>query len=306
VILSAGLTPVWQQVLLFDALAWGEVNRAREAHWCASGKVLNVARALHHLNAPGKALTVVGGSTGGAVRRDAERLGLAARWVDAVAPTRICTTVVEAGRHTATELVANAGALDDAEIAAFEAAYVEEAAAAAVVVLIGSLPAGTPPDFYRRLLARTPGRAVVDARGPELLEALHERPFLVKPNRSELQQTLGRELTADASLFDAMRELNERGVAWVVVTDGRNPVHVRGQGRLYRLRPPTAEVLNPIGCGDCLAAGIARALHGGAEPVDAVRYGVATAADKLGRLLPGVVVRDGVDAQLAAVEVTPL
>ena len=51
-ILTAGLTPAWQHVLVFDAFTPGAVNRAREVHWCASGKVLNAARGLHHLGGP--------------------------------------------------------------------------------------------------------------------------------------------------------------------------------------------------------------------------------------------------------------
>ncbi len=47
-IVVAGLSPAWQQILSFDELRWGEVNRARSAHWCASGKVLNVGIALAH------------------------------------------------------------------------------------------------------------------------------------------------------------------------------------------------------------------------------------------------------------------
>ena len=175
--------PVWQQVLLFDAFTVGAVNRAREAHWCASGKVLNAARALHHLGASCRAVTVVGGATGSEVRHDFARLGIPARWIDVVTPTRVCTTLLDSAGHTATELVPNAGPVSDAERNAFLAAYAEEAAAAEAVVLIGSLPEGTPSGLYRDLLARTPGRAVLDARGPELLEALPGKPFLVKPNR---------------------------------------------------------------------------------------------------------------------------
>jgi len=289
VILVAGLTPAWQQLLRFDALAIGEVNRAREVHWCASGKVLNAARCLHHLGGPVKALTVVGGATGAQVRQDAARLGIDARWVEGTAPTRVCTTILDAARRSVTELVPEAGPIGESERAAFTAAYAEEAAAAAVVVLIGSVPAGTPAGFYRDLLARTPGKAVLDARGPELLEGLHEKPFLIKPNRGELARTLGRDRLDDAQLIDAMREMNRRGAAWVVVTDGGGPVHVSSRDRLYRLRPPSGDVVNPIGCGDCLAAGIAWGLHRGMEASEAVRWGMAAAADKLGRLLPGAV-----------------
>ncbi len=305
-ILTAGLTPAWQQVLVFDAFAPGQVNRARAAHWCASGKVLNVARALYHLGAPGRALTVVGGVPGQQIRDDFARLGIAARWVEGAVPTRVCTTVLDGARRAATELVPEAGEVSDAERAAFLEAYAEEAAAAAVVVLIGSLPAGTPPDFYRALLARTPGRAVLDARGPELLGALAAGPFLVKPNGEELGRTLGRDLRDDTALLDGMRELNRRGAAWVVVSDGGNPVHVTGRDVAYRLRPPPAAVVNPIGCGDCMAAAIAWALSRGLTPPEAVRYGMAAAADKLGRLLPGEVDRTHADEGAAAVEITRL
>jgi tagatose 6-phosphate kinase len=186
---------------------FSEGNRAREARWCASGKVLNAARALHHLGGPVRALTVVGGATGAEIRQDFTRLGVAARGVEVATPTRICTTVLDIAGRTVTELVPDAPALEGDELARFLAAYAEEAAAADVVILIGSLPAGAPPGIYRDLLAHTPGKAVLDARGADLLEALREKPFLVKPNRDELGRTLGRELHGDAELFDAMREV---------------------------------------------------------------------------------------------------
>ena len=87
-ILAAGLTPAWQQILVFDRFVPGEVNRAREAHWCASGKVLNVGLALHHLGAESRTLGLVGGESGAAVRREFAQLGADARWVETPAPTR--------------------------------------------------------------------------------------------------------------------------------------------------------------------------------------------------------------------------
>jgi 1-phosphofructokinase family hexose kinase len=294
---------VWQQLLLFDSITPGAVNRARDVRWCASGKVLNAARALHHLGGPAKALTVVGGVTGGQIVGDFADLGIAARWVETATPTRVCTTVLESARGTVTELVPNAPALSETELAGFLAAYAEEAAGAAAVVLIGSLPAGTPAGFYRELLARTPGKVVLDARGPELLEALPRRPFLVKPNRGELAATLGRELPDEAELCAALREVLDRGAGWVVVTDGAGPAYAASADGVYRLRPPAAPVLNPIGCGDCMAAGIAWALTRGRDPLAAVRYGLAVAADKAGRLLPGEVDPRGAEALVGAVDV---
>ena len=42
----------------------------------------------------------------------------------------------------------------------------------------------------------------------------------MKPNREELSRTVGRDLSRDADLLNAMKQIHDRGAAWVVVTDG--------------------------------------------------------------------------------------
>ncbi|MBI3191532.1 MAG: 1-phosphofructokinase family hexose kinase [Pedosphaera parvula] len=286
-IVAAGLTPAWQQIVLLDTLRPGEVNRAREVHWCASGKVLNVALALRHLGAEVQTVALAGGANGEAILREFGQAGIAARWVETAAPTRVCTTILDTANQTTTELVENSPAVTPEELAAFQGAYLEAAQSAHYVVLSGSLPRQTPADYYRQLLRVTPGNAILDVRGRELLEALNERPFLVKPNREELAATVGRELRDDNDLLAAMRELNERGAKWVLITQGKQAVHLASRDAAYCLAPPpVSQVVNPIGCGDCLAAGVAWALERGAEPVEAVKIGMAAAADNLGQLLP--------------------
>lgn len=95
VIFAAGLAPAWQQILVFDSLRVGEVNRAREAHWCASGKILNVGLSLHHLGAPSLTLTIVGGPQGESMDREFTTLGIPHRWVRSQNPTRACTTILD-------------------------------------------------------------------------------------------------------------------------------------------------------------------------------------------------------------------
>lgn len=284
-ILAAGLTPAWQRTLVFDAFRPGEVNRAREVRECASGKVLNVARALHRLGAETEAVTLAGGIPGAALRKDIEAAGLKAHWIESASPTRTCTTILADGRMT--ELVENAGEISRDELDAFIDAYGRKALKEAkTVVVTGSLPRGTPSWLYRHLLEKHPPRMVLDARGPELLEALDRRPFVVKPNRSELGDTLGRDLSDERALLAAMAEIKERGAQWVVVTDGAGPVRVLGEGSVRTLRPPKAKPVNPIGCGDCLAAGIALTIAKGGDVLEGVRTGMAAATDNLTRLLP--------------------
>lgn len=285
-IIAAGLSPAWQRILEFDCICLGEVNRATAADECASGKVLNVGRACHRLGATTRTLTVVGGATGRAIQSEFEREGLSARWVEVAAPTRICTTLLEAGGRV-TELVQNAAPLEPSEVARFSAAFAAEAAAAAVVVLSGSLPPGVPATFYAELLRDCPAPAVLDAQGPELLAALPQHPLVVKPNRQELERTLGRPLRSDGELQGALAELQLRGAQWVVVSQGAGPVWVAHGEHCWQWAPlEVAQPRNPIGCGDCLAAGIAVAVAQGAEVPEAVALGLAAAAENLQGLFP--------------------
>lgn len=290
-ILAAGLSPAWQQIVVLERLKVGEVNRAAAVHWCASGKVLNVALALKSLSTtPGEievqALSTAGGSIGGAIRRQFSGMDVPARWIETESPTRVCTTILDHETHSTTELVENARAVSADELVQFRSAYREESARAEVVVLTGSLPAGVPATFYRDLLAATPGRAVLDAQQEPLLAALEARPFVVKPNREELGNTLRQPLKTDDQLHSAMRELCCRGATWAVVSDGEERVWIGSQHMICSARPLEVPVVNPIGSGDCLAAGIALALARDEDLPAAVLYGMAAAADNVGQLLP--------------------
>lgn len=288
VIVTAGLSPAWQQILVFERFALAEVNRASDAQWCGSGKVLNVGITLSHLGADCCTIAPLGGAARAAIEAEFQSLGAPLRIVGCREPTRVCTTILDRATGTTTELVENARSLSPAEVAACVEAFTAEAAHAAVVVLTGSLPEGVPSSFYRDLLDRTEAQAVLDIRGPELAAALPRRPLVVKPNREELAKTFGRELHTEAELISAMRQLNRDGAQWVVVSAGKDAVLATNGEEVYRLFPPAVEkVVNPIGCGDALAAGMAVAIERGAEVIDAVRYGMAAAADRLRLLLPG-------------------
>lgn len=292
-ILCAGLSPAWQHTLVFETLCLGEVNRAREVHWCASGKVLNAARAAHRLASHVeprlyvRAMTVLGGATGVQMRAALAAEGLDAAVVETRAATRVCTTVIGRAEDCTTELVEEASALDAAELVGFRDRFRMEAERAKAMVLTGSLPAGAPADYYRSLIDGLAAPAVLDIRGPELLATLPLKPLLVKPNREELARTRGRPIVGEAELAAAMREVAERGAQWVVVSQGAESVWAFGEGRLHRFQPPRVEIVNPIGSGDCLAGGIAFGLAQGLAPLEAIRLGIAAAADNVTSLLPG-------------------
>ncbi|MDZ4819942.1 MAG: PfkB family carbohydrate kinase [Planctomycetota bacterium] len=296
-IVAAGLSPAWQQILQFDNLRPGEVNRAVESHWCGSGKVLNVGTALSTLRqtlpADGnlavecRTIAPLGGAQVASIKQDLQSIGVEGRWITTKSTTRVCTTLLDRSSGMTTELVENARALEGAELQEFMRAWIDETAQADVVVLTGSLPPGTPSTTYEEMLKQTSAAAVLDCRGEELLSALSCKPLVVKPNREELAATIGLPTTTTAETFAAMQELNQRGVAWVVVSSGPDAVLVSHADGRYILKPPHVQnVVNPIGSGDCLAAGIAFGIAIGQVPLAAIRLGIAAAVSNVSHLLP--------------------
>ncbi len=285
-IIAAGLSPAWQQILELDSLRTGKVNRCLTSHGCASGKVINVGVALQHLEVPGETVFPAGGFIRSLIETELNQLNVASHILEQKQPTRVCTTILDQSSGETTELVENAASLSEAELDEFITAYRSRTQTASVVVLTGSLPGGTPSSFYRDLIAATNCPVILDARGPELEEALTQRPFLVKPNSEELERTLSRSLSKTEDLIEGMQEINRKGATWTVISQGKEALWATSVDQVYRFTPPSVTAINPIGCGDSLAAGIACGIHNGWTVPESIRWGMGAAADNLAQLLP--------------------
>jgi tagatose 6-phosphate kinase len=286
VIVASGLSPAWQQILVFDALRRGEVNRAAEVHWCGSGKVLNVGLALARLGVPHKVATVLGGSARDEIARDLAAQGVRLSVVEVARPTRVCTTIIDRRDGSITELVENASPISEIELAAFEELVMHRLRDGQFLAFSGTLPAGTDPHVCHRLTQVCEGQAVLDIKGEPLMYALEARPVLVKPNREELASTLNKDVESGAGLVASMREINALGARWCLVTDGPRPAWLTSRDRAYRFSPSHVKPVNTIGCGDALTAAAAAVLAEGGDIIDAVRRGMAVAAANAETLLP--------------------
>ncbi len=272
--------PACQRTLEFDRFLPGHVNRARRVRLTASGKCINAARVLRRLGGNSLVLTFIGGETGDFIRAELTREGLPAELVEVSEPTRYCQTLLDGAQHTATELVEEslippARAWDE-----LAARFAQRLQGAPVALLSGTLPPGAPQDFWARLirLATAAGVPVIlDSHGEALWEALGAHPLLVKPNRGELARTAGLSCGSPAEIRASAVRLLERGAGMALISDGPEAAWLVTAESSWRLQPPRVTPVNPIGCGDALAAGLARALAGGMSPVDAARHGLACA-----------------------------
>jgi 1-phosphofructokinase len=290
----------------------GSVARLGVSHTEPGGKGVNVARAVA---AAGRDVVSVlpAGDDDPAVRA-LQALGLRLANVPVAAPVRTNYTLTEPD-GTTTKLNEPGTALDEGARAALLAAVHEHAAGAAWVVLSGSLPPGTPVDWYATLvrsLRDTGARIAVDTSEAPLLALLaagrESVPDLLKPNTEELAQLVGsteRALSGDpAALLAAVDHLHIQGVTEVLLTLGADGalLSTAGGGR-WSARPPRITVRSTVGAGDSSLAGFVLAHLADADAAvrlqTAVAYGSASAA------LPGSAVPTPDRVDPAAVAVTP-
>jgi 1-phosphofructokinase len=147
------------------------------------------------------------------------------------------------------------------------------------LVLSGNVPQSVPSDSYGAFLKRLDGKkvlAVVDAAGDLLRGALGCKPFLVKPNKLELSEFLGRELKTDQDVLEGARALAEMGPKNVLVSmAGDGALLLDQTGAAWRLPGLKGEVKNSVGAGDSMVGGFLSGYLDNFDFKEAFRLGAA-------------------------------
>jgi tagatose 6-phosphate kinase len=274
-ILVVGLSPAWQRTLAFEHFSPEKVNRAKHVTETASGKGVNVARVARQLGAAVRLVTVAGGRRGDLLTRSLKAQRIDARIVRVKAQTRICQTLLADG--TVTELVEEAGAMSQEEVQEVNARFTSEIRTAKLLVLTGTVPRGCGENFYARLIAKARAvgvPALVDAQAKQLANAVKAKPFAVRINHDE---------------FKAVPNLARERVASFVISNGARSISVFHARKTTQFTPPRVKVVNSIGSGDAMLAGIACALWRGKSMAEAVRLGIACGAANAMTPMPGFV-----------------
>lgn len=241
------------------------------------GNGINVARALGRLGASAHAVFTAAGEIGALLERLIARDVAHPHPCRIAGETRINVTVEQAEPPAQYEVIGIGPTLDPGALHCMERRVVA-LACGGFVALTGSTPPGTPADTYPRLMAelRHQGaRVVADMQGEALRAAAAGGPFLLKPNRVEFEQLVGRELAGVDAIVTAARDLVGRGVGNICVSlGGDGAVLVNPQGA-WLGRAPSVVVGSTVGAGDSMVAGLIAAFARGDAPEAALRLGLA-------------------------------
>ncbi|HEY8482644.1 MAG TPA: 1-phosphofructokinase, partial [Spirillospora sp.] len=277
-IVTVTLNPSLDRTIEVDVLTRGAVIRARSARLDPGGKGVNVSRALLANGVASTAVVAVGGADGDQLRRLLEAEGMRVRAVRAEGRTRSNVTIVEPGGVT-TKLNEPGGPLAARELDEIEAVVEAEAGAASWVVGCGSLPPGVPADTYATMCRRFRAdgiRVAIDSSGEALRAAIPAGPDLIKPNREELAEAVGRPVDTIADVVEAAGELRERGARAVLVSLGAEGAVLVDDDGVLTGEAPVSRPSSTVGAGDALLAGfLAAGARGETALAEALAWGAA-------------------------------
>ncbi|WP_394139417.1 1-phosphofructokinase [Cytobacillus oceanisediminis] len=264
-ILTVTLNPAIDTAYRLEYLKTGSTTRTKKPLKTVGGKGLNVTRVLSILGESVTATGFLGGSNGTYIRNELARLGVRDEFVQILGETRQCLAFIDS-RNNHTEILEEGPSIsseEQEEIRKLLRVLIPEVN---ILVVSGSLPLGVSSNLYQWMIREAKNHGVkvlLDTSGEALAESLLLGPYLIKPNREELEEILGCSCQGEEEIWKAMEKIAEKGIEVVIVSDGDKGSLVYYKGE--RLKVVSAEIraVSAVGSGDSFIAGFAAGLSKG-------------------------------------------
>ncbi|EAE1342721.1 1-phosphofructokinase [Listeria monocytogenes] len=269
------LNPSIDYIVQIDQLNLGGLNRMKQDYKLPGGKGINVSRVLNQLNVPSLATGFLGGFTGNFIKDWLQNEGVKTGFVTVKDDTRI-NIKLKHGEET--EINGLGPAISEKEINEF-LKVMDKVTANDIVILSGSVPPSLGNDFYNKIIRickEKNAEFMIDTTGKELLDALPNRPILIKPNHHELAELFGVELNSVEELIPYGKKCLELGAQHVIVSMAGDGALLFTGEDVYFADALKGELKNSVGAGDSMIAGFVGTFDKTGDPVKAFAAGVAT------------------------------
>ncbi|CCW34748.1 hexose kinase, 1-phosphofructokinase family [Chthonomonas calidirosea] len=283
-ILTVTLNPCVDKTYLIEDFAVHKLNRPSQALTVAGGKGLNVARVYTRLGGQALATGLLGGYNGHIVQTALAGEGIAHDFVEISKETRLCIKVVDPLRKTETEINELGPTVSATEMARFMA-HLERLLTShsfAMVAFCGSLPLGIEASWVKTILRRAQqagAKTVLDSSGAALREGIAASPWLVKPNRTELEELWEHPISSVETARCAATALRENyGVEVFLCTLGAEGALWIAEKEAYHVHAPRVNVMSAVASGDSFLAGLLLAIEKGDSVENALRLAAGAGA----------------------------
>lgn len=138
-------------------------------------------------------------------------------------------------------------------------AIIERCQKARTCIMAGSIPKAVPVDIYAQVIEamhKVGANAVLDASGPQFAAGLEACPDVIKPNRQECAEYIGKTISSKHDIFAALEVLGKKAKL-VILSDSSNGCwffDAAGSGEIFFMPAPDIDVVDTTGAGDALLA----------------------------------------------------
>lgn len=248
--------PSIDYVVHMDKLEFGITNRSKSEEYYFGGKGINVSWILKELDKPSVALGFVAGFTGKAIEDGVKNHGIECDFIHLDSGNSRINIKIKTGDETEINCQGPEIAQEAIDMLFGIISKIKDGD---TLILAGSIPNSLPQDIYERILSMTAGkkiRCVVDAAKELLLNALKYKPFLIKPNRQELEEIFNVRIASDEDIVRYGRRLREMGAVNVLISLGRHgSMLIDEHDEIHKIGIVKCKVINTVGSGDSMVAG---------------------------------------------------
>ncbi|RKZ31855.1 1-phosphofructokinase [bacterium] len=277
-IYTVTLNPALDRTIWVEEFKFDDTCRIIREERYPGGKGIDVSRMIRTLGGDSVALGFLGGFTGLEIEGRLLNEGIPHDFIRIGGETRTNIIIHAADSDREIKVNASGPEIEPVELGLLLEQVRSLRPSPTFAVISGSVPPGLSPSIYAQLILTFEGlgaRVIFDADGEPLMRGLAATPYMIKPNRHELERLIGRELPHPEDLIEASKELIKGELSIVVISCGADGVYVLTAETGFHCYPPEVETVNTVGSGDSLVAGIAWGLENGLSLEDAVCLGVA-------------------------------
>jgi len=303
---NAGVDKTWE----IANFAVGGFYQPGQVLTVAGGKGINVARGLAALGVAHRVTGFAGGNNGRFLTSQLLDAGSHPDFVTIAEESRVTANIVDRVQHTQTRVDEVGPLVTPGEVDRLTAKWRKLLETSQMAIIAGSAPRGVSRELYAELTeiareAKVP--LILDAHDELLARAVLARPMMIKPNLSELQQLVRRQLSVPDGVVAVGRELVADGLRVVVVTLGaRGAIGVTDAHGIWWARPPKVAAVNLVGSGDAFLAGFVAASLERRSFGDRLKFAAAAGAANVTTVGAGQISRAKIEELLAEVKLDRL
>lgn len=263
----------------------GKINRTKSENILAGGKGLNVSIILKRLGIENTALSFIAGFTGKELERKIQQYNIKTEFIETVKGyTRINVKISSLEKNSLiqeseTALNGNGPEITENDIEKL-LQKIQNINSNDIVILSGNIPKCINENIYEIICKELDGKNVkfvVDASQKLLMNCLKYKPFFIKPNKEELEETFNTKIETKEEIIIYAQKLQEKGAQNVLISlGGEGAILLTEKKEVYYSNTPKGQVINTVGAGDSMVAGFVAGYLKKQDYKEALKLGIAS------------------------------